>query len=133
MVSQDPIVMEAEQEIPLVPPIISLEGPEVEPETGSFAVLSQYLINKMDQLERQFQRWYASLMLGLGKHLEQVNSSIEAIYQMGLTKRGVKKDDYQAYKRAMASITEEGQSQLTDNSATGLEMNPWTALKTRGS
>ena len=49
-VSQDPIVMEAEQEIPLVPPIISLEGPEVEPETGSFAVLSQYLINKMDKL-----------------------------------------------------------------------------------
>ena len=27
----------------------------------------------------------------------------------------------------MASITEEGQSQLTENSATGLEMNPWTA------
>ena len=48
------------------PPIISLEGPNVEPETGSFAVLSQYLIDKMDKLERQFQRWYASLMLGLG-------------------------------------------------------------------
>ena len=126
MVSQNPIVMEAEQVSP-VPPIISLEGPEVESETGSFAVLSQYLITKMDQLERQFQRWYASLMMGLGKHLEQVNSSIEAIYQMGLAKRGVKKDDYQTYKRTMASITEEGQSQLNENSATGLEMNPWTA------
>ena len=55
-----------------VPPIIALEGPDVDPGTGSFAVLSQYLINKMDALERQFQKWYASLMLGLGKHLDKV-------------------------------------------------------------
>ena len=75
----------------VAPPIISLEGPDVEPETGSFAVLSQYLINKMDKLERQFQKWYASLILGLGVHLNQVNSSIEAIYQMGVTKREIKK------------------------------------------
>ena len=127
LASQDLIVMEVEQEIPEVPPIISLEGPDVEPESGTFAVLSQYLINKMDHLERQFQRWYASLMLGLGKHLEQVNSSIEAIYQMGLSKRGVKKNDYQEYKKAMASVAEEGQSLLTENSITGSEMNPWTA------
>ena len=103
-VSQDLIVVEAEQEFLEVPPIISLEGPDAELESGTFAVLSQYLINKMDLLERQFQRWYASLMLGLGKHLEQVNSSIEAIYQMGLSKRGVKKNDYQEYKKAMASV-----------------------------
>ena len=126
LASQDLIVMEVEQEIPEVPPIISLEGSDVEPESGTFAVLSQYLINKMDHLERQFQRWYASLMLGLGKHLEQVNSSIEAIYQMGLSKRGVKKNDYQEYKKVMASVAEEGQSLLTENSTTGSEMNPWT-------
>ena len=64
------------QEDTMVPPIISLEGPDVEPKTGSFAVLSQYLITKMDILERQFQKWYTSLILGLGRHLEQVNSII---------------------------------------------------------
>ena len=92
--SETPVVAGTVQETPTAPPIISLEGPHVEPETGSFAVLSQYLINKMDKLERQFQKWYASLMLGLGTHLDQVNSSIEAIYQMGLTKREAKKDCY---------------------------------------
>ena len=64
--------------------------------TGSFAVLSQYLITKMDNLERQFQKWYTTLILGLGKHLDQVNSSIEAIYQMGLTKREAKRETYHA-------------------------------------
>ena len=81
-----------------MPPIISLEGPDVEPETGSFAVLSQYLTTKMDILERQFQKWYTTLILGLGRHLDQVNSGIEAIYQMGLTKRGVKREEYHAHK-----------------------------------
>ena len=57
-----------------VPPINTLEGPDVDPGTGSFAVLSQYLITKMDTLERQFQKWHASLMLGLGKHLENVTA-----------------------------------------------------------
>ena len=70
------------QQDTMVPSVISLEGPDVEPSTGSFAVLSQYLINKMDALERQFQKWYTSLFLGLGRHLNQVNASIEAIYQM---------------------------------------------------
>ena len=97
--SETPVITGTIQETPNTPPIISLEGPHVEPETGPFAVLSQYLINKMDKLERQFQKWYASLMLGLGTHLDQVNSSIEAIYQMGLTKREAKKDGYHAYKR----------------------------------
>ena len=41
-------------ETEIAPQIISLEGQDVEPEKGSFAVLSQYLINKMDKLERQF-------------------------------------------------------------------------------
>ena len=86
------------QEDTTVPPIISLEGPDVEPETGSFAVLSQYLIDKMDTLERQFQKLYTSLILGLGRHLDQVNSSIEAIYQMGLTKREAKRDEYHTQK-----------------------------------
>ena len=63
------------QEDTTVPPIISLEGPDVEPKTGSFAVSSQYLITKMDILERQFQKWYTSLILGLGRHLDQVNSA----------------------------------------------------------
>ena len=81
-----------------VPPIIALEGPDVDPGTGSLAVLSQYLINKMDTLERQFQKLYASLMLGLGKHLENVNSSMEAIYQMGLAKREHKRSEYQAQR-----------------------------------
>ena len=86
----------------MVPSIISLEGPEVEPSTGSFAVLSQYLINKMDTLERQFQKWYTSLILGLGRHLDQVNASIEAIYQMGLTKREAKREDYHSYAEGEA-------------------------------
>ena len=92
--SGNSVVTGTTQETMTAPPIISLEGPDVEPETGSFAVLSQYLINKMDRLERQFQKWYTSLMLGLGTHLDQVNSSIEAIYQMGLTKRETKRDDF---------------------------------------
>ena len=110
------------------PPIISLEGPDVEPETGSFAVLSQYLINKMDKLERQFQKWYASLMLGLGTHLEQVNSSIEAIYQMGLTKREAKKDEFHAYQNGKSlPMTAENQPHQDRESNMGSEMNPWTA------
>ena len=96
--SETLIVTGTIQEDIAVPPIISLEGPDVEPETGSFAVLSQYLITKMDNLERQFQRWYTTLILGLGRHLDQVNSSIEAIYQMGLTKREAKREDYHAKK-----------------------------------
>ena len=53
---------------------------------------------KMDILERQFQKWYSSLMLGLGKHLENVNSSMEAIYQMGLSKREHKRNEYQTQR-----------------------------------
>ena len=126
--SEDLVIAGNIQETETVPPIISLEGPSVEPQTGSFAVLSQYLIDKMDKLERQFQRWYASLMLGLGTHLEQVNSSIEAIYQMGLTKRGAKKDGYHARQmlnptpmKAREHVHQDGKI------TTGLEMNPWTA------
>ena len=126
--SEDPVVTETIQDIPTAPPIISLEGPDVEPETGSFAVLSQYLINKMDKLERQFQKWYASLMLGLGTHLDQVNSRIEAIYQMGLTKREAKKDGYHAYKLAKPEPRDaEGHSHQEQESTMGSEMNPWTA------
>ena len=88
-----------------VPPIISLEGPDVDPKSGPFAVLSQYLITKMDTLERQFQKWYASLMLGLGKHLDNVNSSIAAIYQMGLTKREQKRNEYQIQRNRQDSVT----------------------------
>ena len=40
------------QEDMKMPPIISLEGPDVEPQSGSFAVLSQYLIDRMDTLEK---------------------------------------------------------------------------------
>ena len=115
------------QEDTMVPPIISLEGPDVEPETGSFAVLSQYLITKMDILERQFQKWYTSLILGLGKHLDQVNSSIEAIYQMGLTKRGVKRDEYHAHRLGKQSTHVVDDSHQDNRPETGLELNPWTA------
>ena len=111
------------QEDIAVPPIISLEGPDVEPETGSFAVLSQYLITKMDNLERQFQKWYTTLILGLGKHLDQVNSSIEAIYQMGLTKREAKREAYHAQQ---TNIKVE-EIQRDEGIETGSQLNPWTA------
>ena len=52
------------QQDTMVPSVISLEGPDVEPSTGSFAVLSQYLINKMDTLERQFQNGIPLCFLG---------------------------------------------------------------------
>ena len=115
------------QEDTTVPPIISLEGPDVEPETGSFAVLSQYLIDKMDTLERQFQKWYTSLILGLGRHLDQVNSSIEAVYQMGLTKREAKRDEYHTQKLGKQSDRRSDGSHLGDRSEPGSELNPWTA------
>ena len=115
------------QEDIAVPPIISLEGPDVEPKTGSFAVLSQYLIDKMDTLERQFQKWYTSLILGLGRHLDQVNSSIEAIYQMGLTKRGAKRDEYHAHKMGRQSAHRAEDSCHDGKPETGSELNPWTA------
>ena len=115
------------QEDTTVPPIISLEGPDVEPKTGSFAVLSQYLITKMDILERQFQKWYTSLILGLGRHLDQVNSSIEAIYQMGLTKRGAKRDEYHAHKMGKQSAHRVDDSYHDGKPETGSELNPWTA------
>ena len=111
------------QEDIAVPPIISLEGPDVEPGTGSFAVLSQYLITKMDNLERQFQRWYTTLILGLGKHLDQVNSSIEAIYQMGLTKREAKREAYHAQQ---TNIKVE-EVQRDEKIEMGSQLNPWTA------
>ena len=107
------------------PPIISLEGPDVEPQKGSFAVLSQYLINSMDKLERQFQKWYASLMLGLGTHLEQVNSSIEAIYQMGLTKRETKREEFHSNKQMSSSTDVEDKSHQDRESNLGSEMNPY--------
>ena len=110
-----------------VPPVISLEGPDVDPKTGSFAVLSQYLITKMDILERQFQKWYTSLILGLGRHLDQVNSSIEAIYQMGLTKRGAKRDEYHAHKMGRQSAQRVDDSYHDGKPETGSELNPWTA------
>ena len=126
--SEDLVIAGNIQETETVPPIISLEGPSVEPQTRSFAVLSQYLIDKMDKLERQFQRWYASLMLGLGTHLEQVNSSIEAIYQMGLTKRGAKKDGYHARQMLNPTPVKAREHVHQDGKiTTGLEMNPWTA------
>ena len=115
------------QETEIAPQIISLEGPDVEPEKGSFAVLSQYLINKMDRLERQFQKWYASLMLGLGTHLKQVNSSMEAIYQMGLTKRGAKRKEFLSRKEMSTTTDVEDQSHQDRQSNLGSEMNPWTA------
>ena len=68
---ENSLAMSMVEESTSVPPIIALEGPDVDPEPGSFAVLSQYLINKMDTLERQFQKWYTSLMLGLGKTTEE--------------------------------------------------------------
>ena len=110
-----------------VPAIISLEGPDVEPQSGSFAVLSQYLIDKMDTLERQFQKWYTSLILGLGRHLDQVNSSIEAIYQMGLTKRETKRDEYHTQKLKSQSNRSSESPHLTEKTAQRSEMNPWTA------
>ena len=67
-------------------------------------------------------------MLGLGRHLDQVNSSIEAIYQMGLTKREAKKDDYHAHKMGKPVLTDaEGHSHQDNEPTTGSEMNPWTA------
>ena len=115
------------QEDTTVPPIISLEGPDVEPETGSFAVLSQYLITKMDILERQFQKWYTTLILGLGRHLDQVNSSIEAIYQMGLTKRGAKREEYHAHKLGKQPAHSTADPHHDGKPETGSELNPWTA------
>ena len=112
------------QEDIVTPPIISLEGPDVEPETGTFAVLSQYLMTKMDILERQFQKWYTTLILGLGRHLDQVNSSIEAIYQMGLTKRGVKREEYHAQKQSVRGVDGSYHGGAPE---TGFELNPWTA------
>ena len=123
--SETLVVTGAIQEETLVPSIISLEGPDVEPTTGSFAVLSQYLINKMDTLERQFQRWYTSLILGLGRHLDQVNASIEAIYQMGLTKRGAKREEYHAHK--MGKQSTHGVEDPHQETQPGLELSPWTA------
>ena len=70
------MVTGAIQQDTMVPSIISLEGPDVEPCAGSFAVLSQYLINKMDTLERQFQKWYTSLILGLGRLAAPPSSSV---------------------------------------------------------
>ena len=115
-----------------VPPIIALEGPDVDPETGSFAVLSQYLINKMDTLERQFQKWYASLMLGLGKQLENVSSSIEAVHQMGLTKREHKRSEYQTQRTqrdpdATPEVPPHQVEGMHQPSIMGSEMQPWTA------
>ena len=110
-----------------MPPIISLEGPDVEPQSGSFAVLSHYLIDKMDTLERQFQKWYTSLILGLGRHLDQVMSSIEAIYQMGLTKREAKRDEYHTQRLKSQFNRSSVRAYLTEKSAQGSEMNPWTA------
>ena len=82
----------------------------------------------MAKLERQFQRWYASLMLGLGMHLDQVNSSIEAIYQMGLTKREAKKDDYHACKMGKSLPTDaDGHPHQDKRPITGSEINRWTA------
>ena len=115
------------QEDMKLPPIISLEGPDVEPQSGSFAVLSQYLIDRMDTLERQFQKWYTSLILGLGRHLDQVNSSIEAIYQMGLTKREAKRDEYHTQKLKSQSNRSPQSSHLKERSLQGSELNPWTA------
>ena len=115
------------QEDMKMPPIISLEGPDVEPQAGSFAVLSQYLIDKMDTLERQFQKWYTSLILGLGRHLDQVNSSIEAIYQMGLTKREAKRDEYHTQKLKSQSNRSSETSHLKERSAQRSELSPWTA------
>ena len=110
-----------------IPSIISLEGPDVEPSTGSFAVLSQYLINRMDTLERQFQRWYASLILGLGRHLDQVNTSIEAIYKMGLTKREAKRDEYHAHRMGKQDTGKVEDSPQDGKPEEGLQVNPWTA------
>ena len=115
------------QEDTTVPPIISLEGPDVEPGTGSFAVLSQYLKDKMDTLERQFQKWYTSLILGLGRHLDQVNSSIEAIYQMGLTKREAKRDEYHTQKLGKRSDRRADGSHFGNRLEPGSGLNPWTA------
>ena len=66
-------------------------------------------------------------MLGLGKHLDQVNSSIEAIYQMGLTKCEAKRDDYQTRKGKPVPTDSEDHSHQAKRHTTGLEMNPWTA------
>ena len=87
---------------------------------------------KMDTLERQFQKWYASLMLGLGKHLDNVNSSIEAIYQMGLTKREHKRCEYQTQRiQQEPATTPDGCCSQTEETCEGRtmgsEMQPWTA------
>ena len=126
--SSDDLVATGTIQETTVPPIISLEGPNVEPETQSFPVFSQYLIDKMDKPERQFQRWYASLMFRLGTHLEQVNSSIEAIYLIGLTKRGAKKHGYHAHQMVKPTPVNVKENLRQDReSTTGTEMNPWTA------
>ena len=73
-------------------------------------------------------KWYASLMLGLGTHLEQVNSSIEAIFQMGLTKRETKKDEFHAHKKGKSQPLAAGKQPPRDQrSVMGSEMSPWTA------
>ena len=70
-------------------------------------------MKKIDTHERQFQKWYASLMLGLGKHLADVNSRVDAMHQMGLTKRESKRSEYQSQKNCQEQ-------------STGSEMYPWT-------
>ena len=60
--------------------------------------------------------------------MEQVNSSIEAIYQMGLTKRGAKKDGYHAHQMTNPTPMKVKENLHQDReSTTGAEMNPWTA------
>ena len=56
-------------------------------------------------------------------HLDQVNSSIEAIYQMGLTKREAKREAYHVQQN---NIKVE-EMQRDERIETGSQLNPWTA------
>ena len=96
------------------PPLIALDGTEIETGSGGFAVLSHQLMKEIDVHERQFQKWYASLMLGLGKHLADVNTRVDAVNQMGITKRDTKRKEYQAQNNCQEPTK-------------GSEVHHWTA------
>ena len=71
-------------------------------------------------------------MLGLGKHLDNVNSSIEAIYQMGLTKREQKRSEYQTQRIRQEPVTTFNMDSqrlkgIPQEPTKGVEMQPWTA------
>ena len=56
-----------------------------------------------------------------------MNSSIEAIYQMGLTEREAKRDEYHTQKLKSQANRSSQSSYLKERSSQGSDLNPWTA------